>query len=196
MASAGWLQIEAASESSFAIAARNSASPGHRSRGQISHRLSFKTDQTSACRVITRTSSVLANLSLSTVCTVYTHDMRQRTDNRKVDEISVGFPPACCAERDPSETHLVHLSTPSSSESDLVRPSEACHMFRVIACVLPGVAAELASDAMHLRWLGNLHCIEIQPPPTDRSCGAPRNAADLSRGGPLQPCVIIRICEN
>jgi hypothetical protein len=36
------LQIEAASESSFAIAARNSASPGHRSRGHISHRLSFK----------------------------------------------------------------------------------------------------------------------------------------------------------
>jgi hypothetical protein len=33
--------------------------------------------------------------------------------------------------------------------------------------------------------LGNLHCIEIQPPPTDRSCRAPRNAADLSTGGHL-----------
>ena len=27
-----------------------------------------------------------------------------------------------------------------------------------------------------------MHCIEIQPPPTDRSYRAPRNAADLSRG--------------
>ena len=35
----------------------------------------------------------------------------------------------------------------------LTGPSEACHMSRVNACVLPGVAAERVSDAMHVRGL-------------------------------------------